>query len=276
MVLSAPTKPAGLRYQDCLAADGTRLSYGTIGSGSVVVLCHGLAANGAQFIADAEYFAALGYRVIVPDLRGHGRSQAPSSSKPEDFSIPTMAADLLAVLDHAQADTVHWVGNSLGGILVLHLLGLVPERFSSVTIFGTCFSLNVPAGLIPVLPALRRVLGPRLLGTIAAAATTRYKPARELIAAMAREFDPRVGVAIAHHVRRYDLTDNALGYPGPMLIMLCGQDHPVNLSLRPALKRIGQRPNWTVVDLPTAGHCANLDASPAWRKALTRFLQAQP
>ena len=186
-----------------------------------------------------------------------------------------MAADLLAILDHAQADTVHWVGNSLGGILVLHLLGLVPERFNSVSMFGTCFSLNVPAGLIPVLPALRRVLGPRLLGTIGAAATTRFKPARALIAEMARSFDPQVGVAIAAHVRQYDLADNALSYSGPMLVMVCGQDHAVNLSLRPALKRIGQRPNWTVVELSKAGHCANLDASAAWRQALIQFWSAQ-
>lgn len=266
--------PNELRYETCLSADGTRLNYGSIGSGPVVVLCHGLAASGAQFAADAAYFAALGYRVIVPDLRGHGRSEAPTTRKPEDFSIPTMALDLLAILDHAQADTVHWVGNSLGGILVLHLLGQVPERFNSVSIFGTCFSLKMPAGLIPVLPALRRVLGPRLLGTVAAAATTRFKPARQLIAEMARAFDPDVGVAIASHVRRYDLTDNALSYPGPMLIMVCGQDHAVNLGLRPALARIGPRPNWTIADLPAAGHCANLDASAAWRQALTQFWQA--
>ena len=268
--------PNELHYETCLAADGTRLSYGAIGSGPVVVLCHGLAASGAQFVADAEYFAALGYRVIVPDLRGHGRSEAPLTRRPEDFSIPTMASDLLAILDHAEADTVHWVGNSLGGILVLHLLGQVPERFNSVSIFGTCFSLDVPASLIPVLPALRRVLGPRLLGAVAAAATTRSKSARKLIAEMARTFDPDVGVAIASHVRCYDLTANALSYPGPMLIMICGQDLAVNLGLRPALERIGQRPNWTVVDLPAAGHCANLDASAPWQQALTQFWQAQP
>ena len=266
--------PNELHYATCLAADGTRLSYGAIGSGPVVVLCHGLAASGAQFVGDAEHFAALGYRVIVPDLRGHGRSEAPLTRRPEDFSISTMASDLIAILDHAQADTVHWVGNSLGGILVLHLLRQVPERFISVSIFGTCFALNVPAGLIPVLPALRQLLGPRLLGTVAAAATTRFKPARQLIAEMARAFDPGVGVAIASHVRSYDLTKEALSYPGPLLIMVCGQDHAVNLSLRPALKRFGKRPNWTIVDLPEAGHCANLDASAAWRQALTQFWQA--
>jgi 3-oxoadipate enol-lactonase len=275
VVLNAPVELSDLNYESCLAADGTRLSYGVIGSGPVVVLCHGLAANGNQFAADAAHFAAMGYRVIVPDLRGHGRSGAPLSIKPEDFSIPTMAADMLTILNHAQADKVHWIGNSLGGILVLHLLGQVPERFSSVGIFGTCFSLNVPAGLIPVLPAVRRVLGPRLLGTIAAAATTRFKPARVLIAEMARAFDPRVGVAIANQVRQYDLTVNALSFPGPMLIMICGQDHAVNLGLRPALKRIGNRPNWTIVNLRAAGHCANLDASAAWRQALTQFWQAQ-
>lgn len=88
---------------------------------------------------------------------------------------------------------------------------------------------------------------------------------------MAKAFDPRVGAAISAHVRRYDLLGNALSYAGPVLILVSGRDHAVNLALRPALKRIGLRPGWTVGDLPEGGHCANLDASEAWRQALAAF-----
>ncbi len=56
--------------------DGVRIAYDDLGprAGVPVVLCHGLAAAGVQLAADAGYFAALGLRVLVPDLRGHGRS----------------------------------------------------------------------------------------------------------------------------------------------------------------------------------------------------------
>ena len=56
-----------------------------------------------------------------------------------------------------------------------------------------------------------------------------------------------------------------------VLVLVGGRDSAVNLALRPALKRIGARPNWTEIALPEGGHCANLDATDAWRAALLAF-----
>ena len=235
------------------------------------MLCHGLAAGGIQFAADAEHFAASGFRVLVPDLRGHGRSAAPATNRPDDFSVPTMATDMRTMIDHAGVDQVHWVGNSLGGIVALDLIGREPERFASLALFGTAFALNLPSVVDPVFPLLYGVLGRNLLSRITAFNTTRHKPARPIIAAMAHAFDPRVGAAISAHVRRYDLLDNALGYSGPVLVLVGGRDTAVNFALRPTLKRITPRPNWTVTDLPLGGHCSNLDATQTWHAALTEF-----
>ena len=235
------------------------------------MLCHGLAAGGSQFDADAAHFAALGHRVLVPDLRGHGQSGAPATSDPGDFSIPTLADDMGALLDHAGAAEVHWVGNSLGGIVALDLVGRQPERFRSLALFGTAFALNLPSMAAPVFPLLYGLLGADLLARITAFNTTRHAPARPIIAAMARAFDPRIGAAITAQIRRYDLLDNALFYAGPLLVLVGGRDTAVNLALRPALRRIGHRPNWTITELPDGGHCANLDASATWRTALLNF-----
>ena len=262
-----------LQHIGYLASDGTALTYRDFGprDGTPIVLCHGLAAGGSQFDADAGHFAALGYRVLVPDLRGHGQSGAPATADPDDFSIPTLADDMRALLDHAGAAGVHWVGNSLGGIVALDLVGRQPERFKSLALFGTAFALNLPSMVAPIFPLLYGALGADLLARITAFNTTRHASARPIIAAMARAFDPRIGAAITAHVRRYDLLDNALGYAGPLLILVGGRDTAVNLALRPALKRIGRRPNWTITDLPDGGHCANLDAAAEWRQALTQF-----
>ncbi|MGV8854539.1 MAG: alpha/beta fold hydrolase [Devosia sp.] len=258
------------------AADGTPLSYRQAGpaGGQAVVLCHGLAAGGSQFEADAAHFASLGFAVLVPDLRGHGESGTPPSRSPDDFAIRTLADDIASMLDHAGVAQVHWVGNSLGGIVALDLIGRQPQRFDSLALFGTAFALNLPVVLVPLMPMLYRWLGRDLLARITAVNTTRHKPARPLIAAMARAFDPQVGAALIAHLRRYDLHANALAYAGPVLVLPGGRDGAVNLALRPALKRIMPRPNWTVVELPQAGHCANLDATDAWRAALLAFWTA--
>ena len=255
------------------AADGTRLFYGIDGptDGAPIVLCHGLAANGRQFEADARYFSERGYRVIVPDIRGHGRSNFPAGYGRTGFSIPVMADDMLRMLDNADVADVHWVGNSLGGIIALEMVARAPERFLSLGLFGTAFRLKLPAITGPIFPLLYRVMGRGWLSELTAASTTRERSDRKLIAEMIAAFDPRVGQAITGHVRRYDLTANALGFAGPMLIMVGGMDRAVNLALKPALKRIGERDNWTVTHLPTGGHCANLDATEQFRGELEAF-----
>lgn len=256
-----------------IARDGTALAYSVYGpaEGETVVLCHGLAAGGAQFHADAVHFAGLGYRIIVPDIRGHGASGRPSAIGADGYSIATLADDATRMLDHAGATSVHWVGNSLGGIIALELVGQAPGRLVSLGLFGTAFALNLPALVSPVFPLLYGLLGRNLLATLTAFNTTRHKPARPLLAALARAFDPQVGAAISAQVRRYDLTANALAYAGPVLVLVGGRDRAVNLALRPALARIGPRPNWTSIHLPQGGHCANLDATDDWRAALLAF-----
>ena len=67
------------------AADGLRPSYRAFGpaDGETIVLCHGLAAGSLQFIADAEHFAAAGYRVLKGE-RVHGaktESEAETSTQ---------------------------------------------------------------------------------------------------------------------------------------------------------------------------------------------------
>ena len=258
------------------AGDGTPLAYDLHGPvhGQPLVLCHGLAASGLQFAADAEFFAAQGFRVLVPDLRGHGQSGVPATRDSRSFAIPTLADDLVAMLDHAQLGPVHWVGNSLGGIVALDLVARMPERFKTLAMFGTAFSLNLPPALGRVLPPVHRLLGPRRLAALTAWSTTGDKAARKTIAAMAEAIDPSTIAAIAASISRYDLTHAATGFAGPMLVLIGGRDRAVNLALRPALSRIGKRDNFATVTLPMGGHCANLDATDDWRAALTQFWSA--
>ena len=204
--------------------DRVRIVYADLGpmEGTPIVLCHGLAAAGEQFAADAEYFAALGYRVLVPNLRGHGVSGRPDGYAASDYAIARMAADLTQMLDVAGVQRVHWVGNSLGGIVALDMLARCPERFLTLATFGTSYALRLPrfgAGLIPL---AYRVLGARLTAALTAFGTTRNPAARRLTARVLRKFDPRVGHAVAANLVRYDLIANAVKASGVPILMLRG------------------------------------------------------
>lgn len=225
-----------------------------------VLLVHGLASSGAQFHREALRFAGQGYRVLVPDLRGHGLSGVPQGPiKQADFSIATMAGDLIEILNHARADQVHWVGNSLGGILALWLLG-TPHvgRLRSLAVFGTCFSMNLPLQVGLVMRAAF-LPGRAITARLTALATTASAVGRRAIETAIRQFNVGAGAAIAANVRQYDFHANARMFQRPLLVLWGGLDRAVNLRLRGDMAKLADHPNIRRIDLTFAGHCANFD-----------------
>ena len=254
-------------------SDGVRLVYDDLGARDdvPVVLCHGIAAAGEQLADDARFFAGRGYRVLLPDLRGHGRSDRPPKPTSESLSIARLALDLEEMLDHAGTAPVHWAGNSLGGILALHLLGARAHRFRTLATFGTAYRLDLPRWIGSLIPFGYGIIGARMTGWLTALTTTRNTAARPLIARLVRDFDPRVGGTLAANLARYDLIANATAVRLPILLLRGGRDTSLNAALGPTLAAMQERPNFELVDLPDAGHCANLDATKQWRQALLNF-----
>src|SRR5262249_59961480 len=71
-----------------------------------------------------------GYRVLIPDLRGHGRSTTP----PEPFTFRACADDVRALLEHLKIDRVKAIGMSLGAKTLLHLATADPLRVDAMVI----------------------------------------------------------------------------------------------------------------------------------------------
>ncbi len=256
--------------QRFISDDGVRLVYDDIGDGTTIVLCHGLAAAGEQFAADAEYFRGLGFRVLVPDLRGHDRSGMPWEITPKTFALSRLAQDLLAMLDHAQVDKVHWVGNSLGGIVALQMLPA--QRFLSLATFGTAYSLHLPRiGGHNLIRAVYGVLGKNIVSDLTAAMTSSDPAARAIITRVLQKVTPKVTAVLANVLTQYDLIDNALETDVPILLLRGGKDANVNRALAPTLAALTGEPHFTLKDLPDGGHCANLDATKQFREELLAF-----
>jgi pimeloyl-ACP methyl ester carboxylesterase len=80
----------------------------------VVVCVHGLTRNGRDFDTLAAALADR-FRVLCPDMPGRGDSEW--LRDPSDYGFPTYMTALTAMLAHARADRVAWVGTSMGGLL---------------------------------------------------------------------------------------------------------------------------------------------------------------
>ena len=90
---------------------------------SPVVCLHGVTAHGERFRPLAERRWARSFRVVAPDLRGHGRSP---TEPPWTFA--THVSDLVETVTALGIERADWVGHSFGGRLVLEVAARHPER----------------------------------------------------------------------------------------------------------------------------------------------------
>ncbi len=102
-----------------------------------LVCLHGVSAHGQRFRRLAEERLASRFRVLAPDLRGHGRS-----GYEPPWNIATHLADVLETVDAAGVEQpTAWLGHSFGGRLVLELCAAAPERVGRVVLLDPAIQI---------------------------------------------------------------------------------------------------------------------------------------
>jgi pimeloyl-ACP methyl ester carboxylesterase len=112
--------------------EGARIWYARYGSGAPVILLHSGLGNSSNWGYQVPTLVTAGYRVILIDSRGHGRSTR--DSRPYSYGL--MASDVLAVMNELQIQKVHLVGWSDGACTALVLAAKTPDRVAGVFFFG--------------------------------------------------------------------------------------------------------------------------------------------
>ncbi len=114
-----------LRDVQCLDSRGLhRMAYwewGDAANPRVLVCVHGLSRQGRDFDTLARALADS-YRVVCPDVVGRGKSDR--LADPMGYQIPAYVADMVTLLARLDAQTVHWVGTSMGGLIGMGLASL--------------------------------------------------------------------------------------------------------------------------------------------------------
>src|SRR5215467_6484612 len=108
---------------------GMQMYYEIRGEGEPLVLLHGgtgIGADWALIFKDPP----KDYRLVVPDLRGHGRSTNPSLK----FTIRQSALDVFALLDQLEVDRFKAIGMSLGAKTLLHMATRQPSRVEAMVL----------------------------------------------------------------------------------------------------------------------------------------------
>ncbi len=106
-----------------LRVNATELYYECRGTGPALLMIHGLGSSADDWAFQWDDFSQH-FHLVMPDLRGSGRSAKP----PGAYSITQFATDLWALLDALQIDEVGILGFSLGGAVAQEMALLRPQR----------------------------------------------------------------------------------------------------------------------------------------------------
>lgn len=119
---------------------GMQLHYEVAGSGPAILMIHGFTNHGmvwAQQIADLLH---AGYRVVMPDLAGHGLSQVADRK----ITVDELAQDMVALLDHLAIDRAVVCGLSLGGMVAQYLAADHSARVEALIVANSCIDSTAP------------------------------------------------------------------------------------------------------------------------------------
>jgi carboxylesterase len=125
------------------------------GAGTGILLCHGFTGSPQSLRSWAEYLADAGYRVSLPLLPGHGRTDwraLQATTWPDWYAELDKAFRILA----AQCETVFVMGLSMGGGLALRLAAQHADRVAGVVVVNPSVKRNKPAELL--LPVVSRLV----------------------------------------------------------------------------------------------------------------------
>jgi len=110
------------------------LNYEVAGQGEAVVFLHGYTGSGQDWANQIPVLAPR-YRVVALDLRGHGKSAAPS--KEEEYSVPIFAEDVCALLKLLDIKKCCLGGHSLGGFIALEFALEHPDMLAALVLVDT-------------------------------------------------------------------------------------------------------------------------------------------
>ena len=122
-----------------ISLNGFEMYYEVRGNGEPLLLLHGGMGIGSDwkhiFASDPD-----GYRVIMPDLRGHGRSTNPAKF----FTFKQCATDVIALLDHLRIATAKAIGMSMGAKTLLHVATMQPDRIQAMVLVSATPYFSAP------------------------------------------------------------------------------------------------------------------------------------
>lgn len=231
-----------------------------------ILLLHSLGASAA--IWDPIMPALTEFRVLRPDMRGHGQTAA----SPGPYSIDGLARDALAVLQALDLNRVAVVGLSIGGLIAQQLIHLAPDRVAALVLMDTALAIP-PANLWSERAATVRASGmAALVDGILPRWVTPAAPAHTVDALrhMILATQPEGYAACCEAIAGADFHAQSGKIAVPTLVIVGADDPSTPIASAEALRDI--IPGARLEVIPNASHIPTAEQPTAVAAALLRFL----
>lgn len=110
-------------------------------SNSWVTFVHGAGGSSSIWYKQVRAFQKE-FNVLLLDLRGHGNSNKLQAKSPKKYTFEAISKDIIEVLDYLKIQKSHFVGISLGSIVIRQLAEMQPQRVQSMVLGGAILKMN--------------------------------------------------------------------------------------------------------------------------------------
>lgn len=251
--------------------NGIRMRYEDVGEGKAVLLLHAFPLSGAMWRRQIEALQD-GYRVIVPDLRGFGGTDAP----PGPYPMEQMADDVAALLEYLGVERAAVAGLSMGGYIALAFWRRHRDKVAALVLADTRAGADSEEGRAgrEVNARLAEEQGPGAIadklipGLVAPGASQAVRD--ELRALITSNSPTGIAGALRGMAARPDFTPDLAGITVPSLVIVGAED---GLTPPAEADRLHQGITGSYVALvPEAGHLSNLEQPEVFSTTLRTFL----
>ncbi|RBP64255.1 pimeloyl-ACP methyl ester carboxylesterase [Brevibacterium sanguinis] len=241
------------------------------GAGRAVVFLHGAGADHVTFLHQATALRSAGHRVVLADLRGHGRSH--STTLPPRAEL--LLDDVAALIAARGLERPVLVGHSLGGNIAQALVRCSPREMSGLFVMGATWNtgplsrvdrglLGLAAPGLALIPAARL---PRLLANASATTDVAREDARRAFSQVTKaEF-----LEIWRATVAFVVPDPGYRTPVPLGLLRGERDRTGNIAT--AMPAWAAHEGVTDIVVAEAGHFVSQDRPDLVTDALLRFLE---
>ncbi|HZG41815.1 MAG TPA: alpha/beta hydrolase [Longimicrobium sp.] len=243
-----------------------------------VVFVHGAGGSSSIWYRQVREFRK-NFNVLLVDLRGHGDSQPPMLKAFEgEYTFNDLVGEIVEVLDDAGIQQAHFVGISLGCILIRILGEIAPERVKSMVMGGAIIRLNLRSRVLVGLGnAFKRVIPFMWLYRLFAwviMPRRRHRESRSLFVSQAKKLCQkefirwfRLTYGVNPLLRLFE--DREL--PIPTLYLMGDEDY---MFLPPVQRMVQRQTRFTRLEvIPESGHVVNVDRPELFNELSIGFIR---